>query len=214
MIKKLKLFFTPKNVLFKLLRLRYRGMLYEEGWFEAACYYQSINKNKEPIPWWTYSLNDFLLPRLHNSLEIFEYGSGNSTLYLAKKVKHITSIEHNKEFFNYLRKKIPQNVTLKFKKLDKYNGNYSKAILEEDKNFDLIIIDGRDRVNCIYNAIQKLKSNGIILLDDSQREYYKEGINFLLKNGFKHIYFTGVSAGTYKKKATSIFYKDDNWLNI
>ena len=214
MIEKIKLFFYPSNVLFKLLRLRYRGMLYEEGWFEAACYYKSINKNKEPIPWWTYSLNDFLLPKLNENLEIFEYGSGNSTLYLSKKVKYVTSIEHNKEFFNFLKNKIPKNVTLKFQKLDKYNGDYSKAILKEKQLFDLIIVDGRDRVNCIHNAIHRIKNNGLILLDDSQRENYKKGIDFLIKNGFKHIYFTGVSAGTYKKKSTSIFYKEYNWLNI
>lgn len=214
MIKTLKLFFNPPNVLIKLLRLRYRGMLYEEGWFEAACYYSSIDKNKHPIPWWSYSFNDFFIPKLNKHLEIFEYGSGNSTLFLSKKVKDIISIEHNKEWFNQLKHNVPKNVTLKFQKLDKYGESYSKSILKEKKLFDVIIIDGRDRVNCIYNSIYKLKENGIIILDDSQRENYKKGIDFLIDNGFKHLYFTGVSAGTYKKKSTSLFYKKDNWIGI
>ena len=59
-----------------------------------------------------------------------------------------------------------------------------------------------------------MKDSGIIILDDSQRNNYKEGIDFLLKNDFKHIFFSGVSAGTYKKKWTSVFYKDNNWMGI
>ena len=93
-----KLFYPPQ-VFFKLIQLRWRGMLYEEGWFEAACYYSSINRNKEPIPWWTYSFNDFFIPKLNKNLTIFEYGSGNSTLFLSKIVKKIVSVEHNFDFY-------------------------------------------------------------------------------------------------------------------
>ena len=189
-------------------------MLYEEGWFESACYYKSVDRNKKPIPWWSYSFNDFFIPKLNNTLEIFEYGSGNSTIFLSEKVKNIISIEHNKEWFEKMKFKLSKNVNLKFVPLDKYGGEYSKVILKEDKLFDVIIIDGRDRVNCIYNSIKKLKENGILILDDSQRTNYKKGIDFLIKKNFKHIYFTGVSAGTYKKKSTSIFYRDNNWLGL
>ncbi len=214
MFRKIKLLFSPLNVFIKLIQLRWRGMLYEEGWFEAACDYKSINRAKEPIPWWTYSFNDFFIPQLTSDIEIFEYGSGNSTIFLAKIVQNITSIEHDKAFYNFQIPKIPKNVTLKFQLLDKYNGKYSKVILNESKLFDLIIIDGRDRVNCIKNSISRLSEHGIIILDDSQRHQYQTGIDFLIENNFKYISFTGISAGTYKKKATSIFYRKDNWIGI
>ena len=214
MLKKIKLLFSPPNVLVKLIQLRWRGMLYEEGWFEAACYYKSVNKNLEPIPWWSYSFNDFFLPFLNKELVFFEYGSGNSTLYLSKYIKEITSIEHNKAYFESLKNKVDNNVILKFVKLDKYGGEYSKSILNENKLFDVIIVDGRDRVNSVYNCLDRLKDNGVIILDDSQRDNYKPAIDFLKNKGFKHIYFSGVSAGTYKKKYTSLFYKDDNWIGL
>jgi len=214
MIKKLLLFFNPPNVLLKLLRLRYRGMLYEEGWFEAACHYASIDKNKNPIPWWSYSFNDFFIPKLHKQIEAYEYGSGSSTLFLSKKIKSIVSLEHDKKWYEAMKKKIQENVRLKFCSLDSYGGKYSKTILEENKCFDLIIIDGRDRVNCVYHSLEKLKEDGIIILDDSHRKSYEPAISFLEQNGFKHIYFTGLSAGTYKKKSTSLFYRNSNWLNL
>jgi len=215
MISKIKLFFYPYNVFWKLIRLRYRGMLYEEGWFESACFYKSIDKNKNPIPWWTYSFNDFFLPYLNKNLNVYEYGCGNSTLYLSNYVKHITSVEHDEKYYNLINSSLSKNnITLKFVELDKYGGKYSKSILEENQLFDLIIIDGRDRINSTYYAIKKLKDDGIIILDDSQRKNYLSAIEFLKKNNFKHIFFSGVSAGTYKKKYTSLFYKDNNWMGL
>jgi len=214
MINKLKLLFSPYNAFIKLIQLRWRGMLYEEGWFESACLYKSIDRNKNPIPWWSYSFNDFFIPKLHKNLEIFEYGSGNSTIFLSKRVKNIISIEHNQEYYEYVKKQIDSNVYLKYIPLDKYNGEYSKVVLKENKLFDVIIIDGRDRVNCLKNSIHKLKQNGVLILDDSQRNNYQEAKTFMENQGFKYIDFTGVSAGTYKKKATTIFYKDNNWIGI
>jgi len=210
MISKIKLFFYPYNVLFKLFRLRYRGMLYEEGWFESACYYQSINRNKEPIPWWSYSFNDFFIPKLKKNIKVFEFGSGNSTIFLESRINKIISIEHDKNWYNKMKKRLTKT-KLVYKSLD---NDYPKAILEFHEKFDLIIIDGRKRVKCIKNSISRLSTEGVLILDDSQREYYKAGIEYLLDNGFKHIYFSGVSAGTYKKKYTSIFYRENNWIGL
>jgi len=192
MLNRLKLLFTPPNAFIKLIQLRWRGMLYEEGWFEAACYYKPINKNLEPIPWWSYSFNDFFIPRLKSDIEVFEWGSGSSTLFLAKRVKNIISIEHDKSF---IIKDLPKNAVVKYYELN-YNGEYSKAILNENKEFDLVIVDGRDRVNCVKNGIKRLKKDGVIILDDSQRENYQEAKEFMKENGFKWIDFSGVAAGS------------------
>jgi precorrin-6B methylase 2 len=208
--KNLKLLFYPKNVFWKLIQLRWRGMLYEEGWFESACFYKSINKNQGPIPWWSYSFNDFFIPKLNKDIKVFEYGSGNSTLFLESRVKNIKSVEHDKTWYNKMKQNL-KNAQLIYKDLE---DKYEEIILEMNDNFDLIIIDGRKRVKCIKNSIHKLNYNGVIILDDSQRDYYKEGIKFLENNGFKHIYFSGVSAGTYRKKYTSIFYRQNNWIGL
>lgn len=95
-----------------------------------------------------------------------------------------------------------------------YNGNYSKFSSNLNKKFDVIIVDGRDRVNCVKNAIKNLKESGVIVLDDSERESYKEGIDFILSHGFKKIDFCGISPGLFYKKNTTIFYKTVNCLEI
>ena len=42
-----------------------------------------IDKNSNPLPWVTYGFIDFISERLNKSIDVFEYGSGNSTLWYA-----------------------------------------------------------------------------------------------------------------------------------
>ncbi|MGZ3778662.1 MAG: FkbM family methyltransferase, partial [Mucilaginibacter sp.] len=83
-----------------------------------------------------------------------------------------------------------------------------------EESFDIIIVDGRDRVNCCKQAVDALSPTGVIVLDDSEREFYREAVDFLLKKRFKQLAFTGISPGLFYRKATSVFYKDVNCLEI
>jgi hypothetical protein len=73
--------------------------------------------------------------------------------------------------------------------------------------FEIVIVDVRDRVNCINTAIDNLKENGVIVRDDSERVEYTLGIDFLLNNNFKKIDFFDISQGLMYKKSTTIFYE-------
>ncbi len=93
-------------------------------------------------------------------------------------------------------------------------GEYSKKATLLGEKFDIIIVDGRDRVNCCKNSIDALTANGVLVLDDSEREIYQEARQFLIAKGFKELPFTGISPGLFYNKATSVFYKADNCLAI
>src|SRR5690606_12057573 len=98
----------------------------------------SVNINNQPIPWFTYSFIDFLEGRLNKNLSIFEYGSGNSTRYFAERVRHISSLEHDKSWYEMGLKNKLQNAELIFCDLDS-DGNYSRGALNTDQKFDIII---------------------------------------------------------------------------
>ena len=87
-------------------------------------------------------------------------------------------------------------------------------VQKQNKLYDIIIVDGRDRVNCCLNSVLKLKPSGVIVLDDSDRIAYSKGINGLLEQGFRKIDFWGISPGYINKKCTTIFYKAQNILGI
>lgn len=196
-----------------LLSLKHSGYLVDIGWFNAFNTGASIGKNNEPIPWLTYPFLDFISPRLKKEFDIFEFGSGNSTLYFAPRVNSITSVEHNKFWFDKLKTLIPSNAKIIFKEFYE-DGNYSRSILNSDVNYNIIIIDGEDRVNCVKYSIKCLKNNGVIILDDSDRPEYKEAIELMIAEGFLYLDFWGISPGYLNRKATSVFYKTSNCLGI
>lgn len=207
-----KLAFEPK-LLKALLSLRHRQYLVDIGWINAFKSKSSVDKNNNPIPWVTYPFIDFITPRLNKSMVIFEFGSGNSTLFYSKRVKRVVAVEHNLEWYEKLKSSLPKNVEIIYKELSSQN-NYASSILEINAKFDIVIIDGEERNECMKISVEALKENGVVVLDDSEREEYTEGIEYLSSKSFKRIDFWGISPGYLNRRATTVFYKSNNCLGI
>lgn len=129
-----------------------------------------------------------------------EYGSGRSTLFFARRLGKLVSIEHYGAWYEKVEKKLAEeNITnvdyLLITKnseqevndnSDEYHrqftgqeerteyADYANKVLEyDDEFFDFVLIDGRSRVNCGLNAIAKLKKGGMFVLDNSERPRYQ-----------------------------------------
>jgi hypothetical protein len=189
------------------------GYLFEMGWFNSFKLKEPLDKNLKPIPWVTYSFIDFIIERLKSDFIICEFGSGNSTLFYAEKVKKIYAVEDNYVWYQRIKEKLPENAEIIYEN-SKGKNEYALAPVKINSKFHIIIIDGTDRVNCIKASINCLNEFGVIILDDSERVEYDEGISFLLAEGFKKLDFWGVSPGTFFRKNTTVFYKANNCLGI
>ncbi|GGH09462.1 class I SAM-dependent methyltransferase [Sphingobacterium alkalisoli] len=202
--------FKPR-ILYGLLSLSIKGYFVEKGWINSYLTKQALDTSGNPIPWLTYSFLDFISGRLKSNFKLFEFGAGNSTLYFSEFVASVKSVEHDEDWFNKIRPLLPNNVNMEYVNLGE---NYSSTIFNEDESYDIILVDGRQRVDCCKKAVQKLTSQGVIILDDSERAKYKEAFDFFKDNGFRHIPFTGIAIGAIHHKSTSIFYRDNNCLEI
>jgi len=197
----------------KLISMGFGGYLKDIGWIESYKHHKPIDAKGNPLPWVTYPFIDFIADRLNRSMEVFEYGSGNSTLWYAQKVKSVYSVEHDKVWFESIKNSVLDNVNIYYQELE-YGGEYASFPSKLEKMFDIIIVDGRDRVNCLKHAINSIKENGVVVLDDSEREAYEGGSAFMCEQGFKRIDFWGISPGLFYKKCTTIFYKNENCIGI
>jgi hypothetical protein len=208
-----QVFSNPKR-LRKLLSFNdEHSYLTQVGWFNAFDTQSPVDGEGNPIPWVTYSFIDFIKERIKKQHTVFEFGSGNSTYFYGKYAGLVVSVEHDKEWYNKIVSTKPENSEMIFCELVR-DGDYCRVPIKLEEKFDIIIVDGRDRVNCCKQSINALSDNGVIVLDDSERETYKDGINFLKTKGFKELRFTGISPGLFYWKATSIFYRTDNCLGI
>jgi len=196
-----------------VIQLILKSGLKEDGWFKSYHTKQAIDNNSNPIPWCTYPFIKFIEPRLNDTLNVFEFGCGNSSLWYALKVKNITSVEHDREWHDLVKKKMPENAKIIFKELV-YGGAYSKSIFESNDKYHIVIVDGRDRVNCAKNAIDALTDDGVIVFDNSDRPQYEPALDYLHQKGFKRLDFHGLSPVTAHNNLTSIFYRENNCLKI
>ena len=119
---------------------------------------------------------------------ILEWGAGFSTLQFPGLLENPFkwyAIEHNEEWYSQLVKMNQNpNVEIILKKHNHYpysdehgDGSYDdfKDYIEapgNDRKYDLIIIDGRARNDCLLKAMKIIREEGIILLHDANRKRY------------------------------------------
>ncbi|TDK51426.1 class I SAM-dependent methyltransferase [Algoriphagus formosus] len=157
------------------------------------------------LPW----INHFACERLRElikpGMNILEFGLGGSTLFFRNLGASVYSIEHDDEWFQTVKKELENDkmVSLHLYKPeidqpeieDKYrsvHGLFSegmswKAYAHAADNlpneaFDLILIDGRARPECLRNSISKLKPGGMLVFDNSERESYQQAMDDLMGN--------------------------------
>ena len=83
-----------------------------------------------------------------------------------------------------------------------------------DKFFDVVIIDGKARKFSTFSSISKVKEDGIIILDNSDRAQYRPIFDFLNNNGWYKIDFWGEGLINDYNWCTSLFIKDLNALKL
>jgi hypothetical protein len=122
------------------------------------------------LPWVPFAVIRELKLILNKESHILEYGSGRSTIWLAKRSHSVISIEGYQPWYEkvstILRKLNLQNVDYRFLTGDEY----SLASDFADETFDLIVVDGNSRSKCLENAHRKLKVGGYLYLDNSDTD--------------------------------------------
>lgn len=167
-----------------------------------------VDKDGNPIPWYTYPAIEYLSQFDYHDKCVFEYGCGYSSLFWANRAKKVISVEDNEQWYQkWLSEFSKSNLLLK---LRQEGPDYYQSIRETDDAFDIIVIDGKCRAECALNAISCLKSGGFIILDDSDRvntsQEYISAIKTLKDANLLQIDFYGFCPMDNYTKATSVFF--------
>lgn len=186
---------------------------------------------KDQQPWITFQAIEFLRTACNSNSKVFEYGGGGSTLFFTGLAKEVVTIEHDKEWFKILsdvvKKKSISNwngnllttndgnlVNHPSKSdpehyssgdLNSKNKNYKDYVCSIDKfndgYFDFVLVDGRSRASCIKHSLPKLKKNGYLIVDNSDRQYYFDAFKETLNKDFQ-IVLNGFGATPYLQHFT------------
>lgn len=197
-----------------LWRRRAGSALEASGWLKSFRMGQPVDADGEPTPWLTYGAIHFLQRRPLGDLTVFEWGSGNSTIWWAKKAQHIVACEHDFEWYSKVQKNLPPNAEIHHIPLNDKKERYSHFLSAINKTFDVVVIDGRQRNACARNCLEGLTERGVIIFDNTHRAKYLDGIRFLEDAGFRRLEFLGMAGLAAIKTETTIFYRTGNCLEI
>ena len=147
------------------------------------------------VPWWTFRSSDkvaaFLAAR--PDARVFEWGSGASTAWLAKRAGSVSTVEHDPAWAAMVRPVLPPNAQVRVVEPAKATGSddelsekpgfegldfsaYVAAIDDTDGLFDVIVVDGRARGACFDKAVTRLAPGGMIVFDNVDRQRYRAAI--------------------------------------
>lgn len=175
------------------------------------------------LPWWNLDaidrVQDFLAAR--EAPSVFEYGSGASTTWLARRCGSVFSVEHDAPWGEQVLRQTAEldNVAIEICPPEPVPAGardavesgkpgatgdfrrYVDAIARQDRPFDLIVIDGRCRAQALQRAVPFLAPDGMIVFDNALRRRYQEAI-----------LATGLAVEKHFGLTACLPYPDATWL--
>jgi hypothetical protein len=197
----------------RLLIHQRQSYLHTTGWMESLRRRRPVDNDGGPLPWMNYAAIRVLKERLRDDHVVFEYGTGSSTEFFSRRAMAVTSVEHDPLWHERLHRSLPVNATVILKSHD-IDGDYCRSILASGTRYDVVIVDGVDRVHCLLRCADALTARGVVVLDDSDRAAYSPGVSFLLGLGFRAICLEGLKPTGAKNECTTIFYRDGNCFGL
>jgi precorrin-6B methylase 2 len=181
------------------------------GWKRSSLEGFSQDGNGDYLPWMTYPAIEFLQRNLQKNHKVFEFGCGASTLFFAKKVANVFSIETNSRWLEILKEKTSDsfnNIKITLMEDGFINNSYQNFLKNYQQEFDFVVIDSLKRYECAKNSIDALKKGGAIILDDSERKNYQKIFDFFAEKNFIKQDFLGIAPAQIRLKNTTFFWKN------
>lgn len=167
------------------------------------------------LAWYTRPAVELLDRRNYAGKRVLEFGGGYSTAFWCRHGADVTTMEHDADWFGRIGA-LAHPHTPKLHLVDEALTQFPAALLSE--RFDLIVVDGLDRVHAAELAGRLLAPDGAIIVDNSEGSWSKTGraefpiLKVLGAPAFQRVDFYGHGLGVFKSSCTSIFFRDRCFL--
>jgi predicted O-methyltransferase YrrM len=115
-------------------------------------------------PCWAPGAAEYLESLLTGEEVAFEWGGGASTVWLAERVRSITTMETDEKWARWIRDRCAANVARVLDFQDDHYLDHQDFILE---HIDLWVIDGYRRIDCLEKVEELVQPGDIVVMDDA-----------------------------------------------
>jgi len=120
------------------------------------------------LPWIPYQAIRALDRLIREDWKVLEFGSGMSTVWLARRCGFLHSIESDADWFAKVSALLARhNLTSHVRYELRDAGAYSELSDYPDGFFDLCIVDGAQRAQCMTRSVSKVTLGGYVYWDNS-----------------------------------------------
>jgi hypothetical protein len=137
------------------------------------------------LPWYVKPALEWLLKQDVKNWSVWEYGAGYSTIWYRLNAAQIISVEHNEAWATSMG-------AIFFPDKDSYL-NSPSFLIEDDDEFDLVVVDGEWRDECVPIIKKFVKAGGYLIYDNYDQEGFTSaaGIDAMLEGWTKQVFFQG-----------------------
>jgi hypothetical protein len=168
---------------------------------------------RQGVPWIAWPCIDYLTSYLKPEHKVFEWGGGGSTIFFLAKGCSVTTIESNEYWRNQIDARIGQEYRhrwqLRFVEADSNEDPraplYIQSVLEGGP-WDVVLVDGWNREECLMQARETVRPGGLLLLDNANRLQYAH-IPAVMRNGWERLPFRGLGPARTWVTQTDVYVK-------
>jgi predicted O-methyltransferase YrrM len=143
-------------------------------------------------------------------MRVLEFGSGMGTMWWSRRVRDVVAVEHHPGW----AKHVAASCTARVVDVPADDANEYVRAARECAPYDIVVVDGIFRNECMAVAGDLLRDGGVVVLDDAQRGEYQPGIDALRNRGYRVVEFHGPQPVSKHAGCTAVFYRDGNVLGL
>ena len=121
-------------------------------------------------PWWPMPVIPLIDDLINKDMDVVEFGSGNSTVWLAERARTVLAIESHDMWHNKVRSELETRGLSNASVVLRCGEEYHTFHTQDPEYFDLAIIDGDYRWRCIESVLPRMRAGGLIYLDNSDSD--------------------------------------------
>lgn len=136
-------------------------------WVARRLAYKLYEHRHPEEPWLAQGTIAWLDEHLPREGVGIEWGSGRSTQWFARRLRHLTSVESDSRWHTIVSEQIAELPNVDYLLRSDEAGYVGVVDGFDDESVDFVLVDGDFREACIRTAIPKLKPGGLLAVDNT-----------------------------------------------